>query len=105
MSGTRGEVWFAQLDPTIGSEIKKDRPCLIVQPSDMDRLQTTIVVPMTSRGFAAPYRVATSFGASKYVACDQIRSIDRSRLRRYAGRMDDVELELVLRTLQAIFTT
>ena len=104
MIGTRGEVWFAQLDPTTGSEIRKERPCLVVQPPDMDRLQTTIIVPMTSRGFPAPYRVATSFGTSSFLLCDHVRSIDRTRLRRYVGRIDDTELARVLEALRAIFT-
>jgi mRNA interferase MazF len=102
-AGTRGEVWFVEPDPSVGSELRKERPCLIVQPADMDRLHTTIVVPMTSQGFAAPFRVATTFGSSKYLLCDQVRSIDRQRLRRFAGRIDSDELGSVLRVLQAVF--
>ena len=104
MTGNRGEVWYVEPDlPTIGSEIEKDRPCVIVQPPEMDRLRTTIVVPLTGHGFSAPFRVATTFASSKFVLCDHIRSIDRTRLRRFAGSMKSAELAEVLRVLQTIF--
>lgn len=90
--------------PTVGSEQGRDRPCLIVQPDDMDRLRTTIVVPLTSHGFSAPFRVVTTFGSSKFVLCDHVRAIDRQRLRRLAGYLDSGELLEVLRTLQAMFS-
>lgn len=93
MNGKRGEVWF----------VEPNRPCVIVQPPEMDRLRTTIVAPLTSHGFAAPFRVPTTFGNSTYVVCDQIRAIDRQRLRRLAGVMEDDELSNVLRTLQTLF--
>lgn len=105
MNGKRGEVWFVSPDiPTVGSEQGKDRPCLVVQPPEMDRLQTTIVVPLTSHGFAAPFRVPTVFGTSKFVLCDHVRAIDRRRLRRLAGEIEPAELQQVLHTLRAIFT-
>lgn len=105
MNGTRGEIWYVSPDlPTVGFEQGKDRPCLIVQPNDMDRLHTTIVVPLTSHGFPAPFRIPTTFGSSKYVLCDHIRAIDRRRLRRFAGNIDAGELADVLRTLAAIFS-
>jgi mRNA interferase MazF len=69
----------------------------------MDRLGTTIVVPLTSRGFPAPFRVAVSFGSGGFALCDRIRTIDRARLRRHAGDVDSSELEAILKTLQAIF--
>lgn len=104
-TGTRGDVWYVRPDlPSFGSEIIKDRPCLIVQPAEMDALRTVIVAPITSRGFAAPYRVPTTFGAGGFILLDHIRAVDRSRLRRHAGEIDASELVRVLKTLQAIFS-
>ena len=104
MSGRRGEVWFVTPDPVVvGSELQKDRPCLVLQPPEMDWLRTTIVAPLTSRGFQAPFRVPTKFGTSKYVLLDHLRAIDRARLRRHAGDLDPTELAAVLETLQAMF--
>ena len=63
---TRGEVWLAILDPTVGSEIRKTRPCLIVSPPEMhDHLRTAIVAPMTTSGKPAPYRIPVTFGGRK----------------------------------------
>lgn len=103
-SGVRGEVWFVSQDvPTIGSELAKDRPCVIVQPSEMSFLRTTIVAPLTSKGFETPFRLRTSFGKGGLILLDHIRAIDRARLRRFAGTLDAAELSRVLGTLQAIF--
>jgi len=63
-----------------------------------------MIVPLTSHGFPAPFRVPTTFGSSTFILCDHLRAIDRSRLRRYAGNLEEKELNQVLRTLQAIFT-
>jgi len=58
----RGEIWLAALDPTIGSEIQKTRPCLIISPAEIhDHLRTVIVAPMTSKSRAAGFRVPISF--------------------------------------------
>jgi mRNA interferase MazF len=83
--------------------LEKDRPCVIVQPPEMDFLRTTIVAPLTGRGFAAPFRIPTRFGESRFVLLDHLRAIDRKRLRRYAGDLDPAELVAVLRALQAMF--
>ena len=54
----RGEIWLVNLDPTVGSEIQKSRPCVVLSPAELnDTLRTVIVAPMTSKGFAAPFRV------------------------------------------------
>ncbi|HEY9085078.1 MAG TPA: type II toxin-antitoxin system PemK/MazF family toxin [Candidatus Tyrphobacter sp.] len=104
LNARRGQVWYVAPDlPTVGAEIRKDRPCLVVQPPEMDFLRTTIVAPLSGRGFAAPFRVPTKFGKSRFVLLDHLRAIDRSRLRRYAGDLDDAELAAVLGALQAIF--
>jgi mRNA interferase MazF len=98
-------VWYVSPDlPTVGSEQGKDRPCVIVQAPELERLRTTIVVPLTSKGFAAPFRVKTSFGTSAFALCDHVRAIDRARLRRFAGTLDAKELSEILHTLRAMFT-
>lgn len=105
MSARRGEVWIVQADaPSVGSEIQKARPCVVVQPPEMERLRTRLIVPLTSHGFDAPFRVKTTFGTSAYALCDHVRAVDRDRLRHYAGMMKPQELTQILRTLQSIFT-
>ena len=101
----RGEVWLAALDPTIGSEIRKTRPCLIVSPDELnDRLRTTIVCPMTTGSRPAPFRVAVKFkGKEGLVLPDQVRPIDRARLVKRLGRVDTGTLGLVLDVLSEIF--
>lgn len=83
------EVWLVNLDPTIGSEIQKTRPCVIVSPDDMNQLLRTVVVaPMTHADRPYATRVNAKFqGSSGQIALDQIRSIDRQRLIRKLGRV------------------
>jgi mRNA interferase MazF len=101
----RGEVWLAALDPTIGSEIRKSRPCLIVSPPEMhDYLRTVIVAPMTTAGRAAGFRVPVTFGAKQgLVLLDQIRALDKQRLVKRLGIVSEGVLEAALATLRAIF--
>ena len=84
----RGEVWLASLDPTIGSEIRKTRPCLIVSPPDLhDHLRTVIVAPMTSASKPAGYRVPIRFaGKDGFVLTEQVRALDKRRLLKRLGR-------------------
>src|ERR1017187_6898803 len=76
------EVWLVSLDPTLGSEIKKTRPCLVVSPDDINQhLKTVIIAPMTTAHRSYPTRVGLTFqGKSGQVALDQIRAVDRVRL-------------------------
>ena len=101
----RGEIWVINLDPTVGSEIQKTRPCVIVSPADLhDHLRTVIVAPMTSLGFAAPFRVpVTHDGKKGLIVLDQLRSVDQSRLVRKAGSLPAKTLDEVLLRLQEIF--
>jgi mRNA interferase MazF len=102
---TRGEVWWADLDPTVGVEIKKRRPCLIVSPPEVhDALRIVLIAPLTSRSRPAPYRVPTRFGdRDGFFLLEQIRALDKSRLRQRMGLASEDDLAAVLRTLQAIF--
>jgi len=101
----RGDVWLVNLDPTVGSEIRKSRPCVVVSPPELhDHLKTVIVAPMTSQGFAAPFRVPLKFqGTSGLLVLDRIRSVDKVRLAKKLGTVQPATLKKTLQTLQEIF--
>ena len=102
---SRGEIWLINLDPTIGSEIKKTRPCIVVSPQELnDHLRTVIVVPMTTMGSQAAFRVPiTHDGKKGLILLDQIRSIDKSRLVKKIGRSNPKTLSASLSVLQEAF--
>jgi mRNA interferase MazF len=104
-SALRGEVWLTELDPTIGREIQKTSPCLIVSPDSMNRhLDTVMVMPMTSGSRPAPFRVATKFGKKDgFLLAEQLRTTDRHRLIRRVGTIDDQTLTTVLAVLREMF--
>ena len=101
----RGEIWLVALDPTVGSEIKKSRPCVIVSPPELnEHLRTVIVAPMTSKGFLAPFRVPVTHVAKKgLIVLDQIRTVDKVRLVKRVGAVNTKTLSNVLTTLQEVF--
>ena len=100
-----GEVWLANLDPTVGSEIQKSRPCVVISPAEMhDYLRTVIVAPMTTGSGPAGFRIAVTFqGKSGLILLDQVRTLDKSRLVKRLGAVHGATLEKTLRTLQAVF--
>lgn len=102
----RGEIWLVNLDPTVGSEIKKSRPCVIVSPAELnDHLRTVIVAPMTSKGFSAPFRIpVTHAGTKGVIVLDQMRTVDKLRLAKKLGTVSAKTLATTLTTLQEIFT-
>lgn len=101
----RFEVYLINLDPTVGSEIKKTRPCLIISPDEMNRhIRTVIVAPMTTAGKAYPTRVSCEFqGRRGQIVLDQIRTIDKSRLLKKAGTIGPQVQAEVISTLQSMF--
>lgn len=101
----RGEVWLAVLDPTIGSEIRKTRPCTIVSPPEMhDFLRTVTVAPMTSGSRPAPFRVPLTFeGKTGLILLDQLRTLDKQWLVRRIGTIGAATLRQVLATLREMF--
>lgn len=101
----RFDVHLVALDPTIGSEIQKTRPCLVVSPDDMNHaVRTVIVAPMTTRGRPYPTRVPCRFkGKNGQVILDQIRSVDQSRLVKKLGRIDGHTATTVLDVLREMF--
>ena len=102
----RGEVHLVALDPTLGSEIKKTRPCLVISPDELnEHLRTAIVAPMTTGGRAYPWRIPCRFqGTAGFVALDQIRTVDTERLVKRLGRLSASATTEVLDTLQEMFT-
>jgi mRNA interferase MazF len=105
MVAKRFDVYLINLDPTVGSEIRKSRPCLIVSPDEMNRyIATVIVAPMTTKGRDYPTRVHCSFkGKTGQVVLDQIRAIDKSRLAQRLGKIDKQAQDEVLSVLAEMF--
>jgi mRNA interferase MazF len=102
----RFDVFLVNLDPTVGSEIKKTRPCLIVSPDEMNRaIRTVIIAPMTSQGKAYPTRIPCLFqGKEGLILLDQLRTVDKQRLVRKIGKLDDATSRLVANGLVELFT-
>lgn len=101
----RFEVHLVTLDPTVGSEIRKTRPCLVVSPDDVhDKLRTVLVAPMTSDGKPYPFRVPCRFAdVEGRILLDQLRSVDQRRLVRNLGTIDSDAANAVLEALAAMF--
>ena len=102
---TRGDVHLVRLDPTLGSEIKKTRPCLVVSPDELNQhLRTVIVAPMTTGGHAYPWRISCRFqNRSGFVALDQLRTVDSERLVKRLGQLSSGSTTKVLDALQEMF--
>lgn len=101
----RFDVYLINLDPTIGSEIRKTRPCVVVSPDEMNRhIRTVLVAPMTTQGRAYPTRVPCRFkGRAGHVVLDQPRTVDRARLVTRLGRLDRATAGAVLSVLAEMF--
>jgi mRNA interferase MazF len=101
----RFDVYLVSLDPTVGREIQKARPCLIISPDEMNRyIGTVIIAPMTTKGRGYPTRVACTFqGKRGQVVLDQIRTVDKSRLITRLGRIDGQTQTAVLSVLNEMF--
>ena len=102
----RFEVYLVNLDPTMGSEIKKTRPCLIVSPDEMNRhIATVIVAPMTTKDKAYPTRIECKFeGKGGEVVLDQLRTVDKRRLVKRLGRIEKKTQQEVITKLAEMFT-
>ena len=100
-----GDVWLIQLDPTLGSEIRKTRPCVVISPPEMHQhLRTVIVAPMTTGSRPAAFRVPITFkGKTGLILLDQIRTLDKVRLHRREGAVTATTLKRTLGVLQAMF--
>lgn len=106
MAVNRFEVYLVSLDPTVGSEIRKTRPCLVVSPDEMNHhIRTVIVAPMTTKGRPYPTRVRCRFGGKTgQVVLDQMRAVDQARLVRRLGHIDRRAGSTVLAVLQEMFS-
>jgi mRNA interferase MazF len=101
----RGEVWLCALDPTIGREIQKTRPCLLVSPDELNqRAPTMIVAPLTSDSHLTRFRVPVTFkGKDGLILPDQLRTLDRRRLIKRLGTVDVATLSAALAVLTNMF--
>lgn len=102
----RFDVYLINLDPTLGKEIKKTRPCLVISPDEMnDHISTVIIAPMTSRIRKYPSRVTCIFqGKEGQIVLDQIRTVDKIRLIKKIGVIDDQSQYEVIQILQEMFS-
>jgi len=105
MVARRFDVFLVSLDPTVGSEIRKTRPCLIVSPDDVNRhIATVIVAPMTTKGRPYPTRVPCRFqDKDGQIVLDQLRTVDRARLVKRLGRISPTTQVDVLAALAELF--
>ena len=102
----RGDVFLVNLSPTVGGEIRKTRPCVVISPDELNaHLRTFIIAPMTRGGHAYPFRVSCRFQKrTGHVVLDQIRTVDRERLVRRLGRLSATALGHILGVLQEMFS-
>jgi mRNA interferase MazF len=102
----RGDIWMVRLDPTVGSEIQKTRPCVVVSPEGLSHLDTFIVAPMTTGSHPTRFRPDIEFNGKRgLVLPDQIRTVARARMIRRLGAADEETLGKVLSALRAMFET
>lgn len=105
MEVSRFEIYLVNLDPTVGSEIKKTRPCVVISPDEMNHhIRTVIVAPMTTRERRYPARVACQFkGMKGQIVLDQMRTVDKTRLVKKLGGLHPHAADLVLSVLHEMF--
>ncbi len=101
----RFDVFLVNLDPTVGSEIQKTRPCVVISPDEMNRyIAKVIIAPMTTKGKQYPTRVVCQFqGKNGQIVLDQIRTVDKNRLDKKIGQISQDEQKMLLATLAEMF--
>jgi len=101
----RFDVYLVSLDPTIGSEIKKTRPCVVISPDEMNRhIRTVIIAPMTTKGNDYPSRIPLTFQGKKgQIVLDQIRTVDKLRLAKKIGALTETTAKTVSNRLVEMF--
>lgn len=97
MAVTQYNVYLVNLDPTVGHEIKKVRPCLVISPDEMNNnISTVIIAPMTTKSHSYPTRVPLKFGGKDgWIVLDQIRTVDKIRLVKELGKINNGEIQKV----------
>ena len=98
-------VYLVPLDPTVGAEMRKTRPCVVISPDELnDLLRTVVVAPLTSGERQVPYRIDSSFAGKRgQIALDQMRAVDKGRLVKRLGRLDEKAAARVTRALLEMF--
>lgn len=100
----RFEVYLVSLDPTQGSEIQKTRPCVIISPDEMNILNTVLIAPMTTKGISFPTRIPLIFRGKKgQIVLDRIRAVDKTRLVKRIGQLEELTAFNILKILQEMF--
>ncbi len=100
----RYEIYLVKLNPTVGSEIQKTRPCIVISPNEMNILKTVIVAPMTSKGFDFIFRPKIKFEKKDgLVLLDQIRTVDKTRLVKKLGAVDKKIAKTISKILVEMF--
>ena len=100
----RFEVWWVNLEPTKGSEIRKTRPCVIISPDELSALKTVIVAPMTSQGFEFPLRISCEFAEKQaLILLDQMCAVDKDRLLEKMGILEASVQKKVISCLLELF--
>jgi mRNA interferase MazF len=101
----RFDVFLVALDPTVGHEIKKTKPCAVISPDEMNHhIGTVIIAPLTAKGHVYPTRVPCTFqGVEGQIVVDQIRTVDRSRLVKRLGRLSPTASERLTNVLIEMF--
>ncbi|MCA9998439.1 MAG: type II toxin-antitoxin system PemK/MazF family toxin [Anaerolineales bacterium] len=102
----RFEVFLVNLDPTIGHEIQKTRPCLVISPDELNRyIATVIIAPMSTKGRTYPTRINCQFQSQEgQIVLDQLRTVDKARLVKRLGTIDATTQKQVLETLAKLFS-
>ena len=105
MTPRRGDVYLCSLDPTVGSEIRKTRPAVVISPDELNEHWTScLVAPMTTGSRRYPFRVACQFdGVRAHVVLDQVRAVDKARLVRNLGRLPAPTTARVLAVAREMF--
>lgn len=105
MVARRFDVWWVRLDPTVGSEIRKTRPCVVISPDELNfRLKTVLVAPLTTSGRAYDWRIPCRVGGkSSRIALDQIRTVDKARLLKRLGTLPAESRQSTLAVLVEMF--
>ena len=99
------EIVLVNLDPTIGREMKKTRPCVVISPNEINKfLETIVIAPMTSSSKKYPTRVEVNHEKKKgWIVLDQIRTVDRQRILKLLGRLNDKEMSKVKSILRETY--
>ncbi|MFZ3090034.1 MAG: type II toxin-antitoxin system PemK/MazF family toxin [Nitrospirota bacterium] len=99
------EVFLITLDPTIGHELQKTRPCVVISPDEMNKnIQTVIIAPMTTKSHDYPTRVKLTFqGKNGWIVVDQIRTVDKKRLVKRLGKINETTIKKIKTVIVEMF--